>query len=382
MQRIKMSVFVMALIAGQATAGGESDSNPDPDFGFDFVTIGDVDNIPYPGTIYSLLDSINNAGSVGYEYRIARTELTSGQYLEYFNLFLSADPAEFFTLLPGGDSSLFWVAPGVPLRFESGLNMPSMSGVQLDWYQAAMFCNWMHNGQSSDRASLMNGVYDISTFGPIDPDTGNYPDQPKHHPEARYWIPVLDEYVKAVFYAPNKDGAGPGWWNYGHSSNEPAVHGLPGNGEVVRDVPIHELREIFGPAVRLRTVPLGIYTDVQSPWGLLDVLGGNGEWIEDWENSDEGHARRRLVNPSSNEKDAVFDVVWSLWSQAPENHRHGLRIASAVRHPADLDKNWVVDWFDVSRFIELYVAGEMSVDLNADGKLDINDVWAYLAIMG
>jgi hypothetical protein len=30
---------------------------------------------------------------------------------------------------------------------------------------AAMYCNWLHNNQSTDRQAFLNGAYDVSTFG-------------------------------------------------------------------------------------------------------------------------------------------------------------------------------------------------------------------------
>ncbi|MEL7483031.1 MAG: hypothetical protein AAFN41_01635 [Planctomycetota bacterium] len=49
---------------------------PPPDYGHNFITIGDVGNVGYTG-----LDPFNvftGRGTVDYEYRISRTEVTSG----------------------------------------------------------------------------------------------------------------------------------------------------------------------------------------------------------------------------------------------------------------------------------------------------------------
>ena len=369
-QMIQRSVLGLGLCAGLAMAGGE------PDFGFDFVTIGDLGNPAF----FSAFEGVTwGRGSVDYEYRISRTELTSGQYLEFFNLFLSDDPAEFFTLLPDGDSSLFWVGPGVPLRFQNGLNDPALSGVQVNWRQAAMFCNWMHNGQRNDWESLLDGVYDVSTFGPRDPKTFHYPDQAVHHPDARYWIPTLDEHLKAVYYDPDQNGNGPGWWTYGHSSDDLVIHGLPGEGEVARDIPIDVLRKHFGPGVRVDTIPLGIYPEVQSPWGLLDTLGGNTELMEDWENEEPRSRHMKLSNNDSQDLWGVMvDRVDFVWRVAPDSRGHGLRIASAVRHPADLNQDWSVNFFDISYFIHRFYAGDLVVDLDGDEDLDFDDVVYFL----
>ena len=378
MKRIKMSVLMMGLIAGQAIAGGD-DPDFDPDFGFDFIIIGDVDNPAYEDEFGLEPDG---RGSVSYEFRIARMELTSGQYLEFFNLFYE-DFEQYFTLLPRSfHTSFWWVGPGVPLRYANGFNDPAIAGVQISWRQAAMFCNWMHNGQRDDWESVLDGVYDTSTFGPRDPKTFQFPDQSAHHPDARYWIPTLDEYLKAVFYDPDKTGNGPGWWIYGHSSDVEIVPGLPGVGQVARDLSEEVIRKEFGLAVTDGTIPLGIYPDVQSPWGLLDVLGGNQEWMEDWEDNE---PRSRFVNGSSNGIRGLsgrsVDPINRLINSSPSSSNVGFRIASAVRHPADFNSDWKVDFFDVSEFIARFAASDMVADINNDGALSVDDVLLFIGLV-
>jgi len=368
-KRFNLGVWAVSLLAGQAVAG--SDTDFDRDFGFHFVTIGDPGNEPYN-------DRSVLRGGVDYEYRIARNELSSGQYLEYFNLLLPKDLGTHADLFPRGSSSLLEIGNGVPVWFMSGLVDPANAGVEINFKQAAMFCNWMHNGQKDDIESLMDGAYDISTFG-RDPDTGEFFDQSAHHPDARYWIPTYDELLKASFYDPDKNGQGPGWWNYPHSSDEPAVIGLPGEGDVPRGMPLDELRAEFGSAVFYNTIPLGIYPEVQSPWGLLDTLGGAREWTETWE--DDTH-RRRLTRWSNNISFVEDpDHIGMIWDVAPSNSGYGLRIASAIPPAADLDRNWKVDWFDVSYFLERYLAGDLEVDLNDDLVLDGNDVFVFIDLL-
>ncbi len=367
---------ILGVLANAAIACGDLDF--EPDHGIEFVTVGDVGNPPYEEEFG--LDP-DGRGSVPYEFRISRTEVTCGQYLGFFNLFYG-NPEHYFTLLPRGDSSFYWIGPGVPLRYANGFNDPASAGVQLTWRQAAMFCNWMHNGQRDDWESLLDGAYDVSTFT-REPDFGDFHDQPAHHPDARYWIPSLDEYLKAAFYDPDKNGNGPGWWNYGHSSDVVAVPGLPGVGEVARDIPEDVIRDLFGPATEESTIPLAIYPDVQSPWGLLDVLGGNKEWIEDWE---DGEPRDRLVKSSSNRTSGSFaeyvDFISNLSRAQPISTTVGFRIASAVRHPADLNNDWETNFFDVSVFIDRFTEGDLSVDFDGNGEIAANDVVVFLELIG
>jgi hypothetical protein len=114
----------------------------------------------------------------------------------------------------------------------------------------------------------------VSTFG-TNPD-GTFTDQATRSPGARYWIPSLDEWLKAVHYDPNKNGPGQGgWWESPNGTDVPLIAGPPGIGQTSAgdfDWPTYP-----------GDIPLGSYSDVLSPWGLWDVSGGAAEWTEETE---------------------------------------------------------------------------------------------------
>lgn len=56
-------------------------------YDFDWVTIGAVGNEPYLGDSPFGPDYAYGRGRVDYEYRIGRTEVTTGQWLEFVNTF-------------------------------------------------------------------------------------------------------------------------------------------------------------------------------------------------------------------------------------------------------------------------------------------------------
>ena len=102
-------------------------------------------------------------------------------------------------------------------------------------------------------------------------DALHYTDALTHKAGARYWIPTLDEQLKAVYYDPNRYGAGRGgWWQWANCSDSPGISGLPGVGQTSVGV---------DPFVA-DTIPLGAYPSSKSPWGLLDTSGGAPEWNE------------------------------------------------------------------------------------------------------
>jgi len=184
--------LVATLVLGLTTlAAGQ----PDPS-GIEFVTIGSPGNQAYTG--FDPLGHVTGRGAVDYEFRLGRMEVTTGQWMEFFNTF-----GDLYGTLGYFQPSLRWGAARDPNyqgpgeRWVLG-NLPDaamVGGFNVSWRTAARYCNWLHHGKSSDPATLENGAYDISTFG-FNLD-GTFTDQLTHNPGARYWIPTLDEWLKA-----------------------------------------------------------------------------------------------------------------------------------------------------------------------------------------
>lgn len=239
-------------------------------YNIDWVTIGDADNPAYDDPWNGLIDG---RGSVPYEYRIGRHEVTTGQWMEFVNTFSTqSDEMRLF------GSPFYWGAvvdgtyggPGRRWKLDESNPDAAMLPVHgLDWRIAAMYCNWLHNGRSSDLSAIEDGAYDASTFT-LNSD-GTFNDQATRHPDARFWIPSLDEWVKAAHYDPDRFGQGEGgWWTYPDGSDDPLVPGMPGEGDTSATL------EWAGAHV-----PLGAYPHAASPWGLLDLSGGTMEWTEE-----------------------------------------------------------------------------------------------------
>lgn len=376
MNRISMMSGIVwaGLACGMAAGGDEEPVSPAwMDEQIEWVTIDDPGNMAYPG-MHGMLEG---RGSVDYSFRVSRTEITTGQWLEFLNIFGTMDDLGEL-LVPtiwGGRFDFNYHGPGERYVLTHLANQPELISAGVTWRQAAMFCNWMQNGHSDDLSAIFDGVYDTSTFTRNDDNT--YNDQDTHGPDARYWIVTLDEYLKAVYYDPDKNGQGPGWWLYGHSSDEPPVYGMPGVGDVGRELSDEELIELCGhPSANY--LPLGLYPEAQSPWGLLDVLGGHRDFVEDWEPTLYRRARAdKLASNSTTGDNYPYDEVW-FFNTRPTSLDGGFRIASQVRPRVDLNRDWDVNFFDVSRFVGLFFASDLAVDLDDDGGLDVDDVVAFL----
>lgn len=141
----------------------------------------------------------------------------------------------------------------------------------IGWEYAARYANWLHNGKVNELWAFESGVYDTSTFGENGDGTLTHDVEPAAG--ARFWLPRRDEWVKAAHYDPDRYGAGEGgYWQFGDSSDtQPVGDLLPGEGGE---------RNAFQD---LTVLPVGSFPDVQSPWGLLDISGGEEEWLSEFD---------------------------------------------------------------------------------------------------
>jgi formylglycine-generating enzyme required for sulfatase activity len=161
----------------------------------DYVSVGNAGNAA---------DS-TGYGAVPYDYQIAKNETTVGQYAEFLNAKAKSDPYAFYnpsmastTHIAGisrtGSDGSYMYAP-VP----GSENKPI---TYVSWFDAARFCNWLHNGQGS--GSTETGAYTLN--GAM---SGIY----AVNPGAQTWIPSENEWYKAAYYDATKGGTG-GYWQY------------------------------------------------------------------------------------------------------------------------------------------------------------------------
>ncbi|MCX5690331.1 MAG: SUMF1/EgtB/PvdO family nonheme iron enzyme [Planctomycetota bacterium] len=302
----------MALCASAAWA------QPDPS-GIDFITIGDAGNIGYNGFAGG---SVMGRGRVDYEYRLGRTEVTTAQWMEFYNTFGGRGL--------GITTPLRWGArfTGNPERWYELSDVPNAADIPargMSWRTCAMYCNWLCNGKSSDASAIANGAYDISTFGYVGQ---NYTDQETHNADARYWIPTYDEWIKAAYYDPNKSGPGQaGWWTVTPNRSETRlIYDVPGVGQANAGFFFSNRSEYL--------IPLGAYPQTFSPWGMIDAAGGTSEFLES--STSVSGLRLRMAKGSSaggGLLDArTLDYISGYGTPFPSetDELYGLRVAAIV----------------------------------------------------
>ncbi|MFO0082394.1 MAG: SUMF1/EgtB/PvdO family nonheme iron enzyme [Phycisphaerales bacterium] len=305
--------------------------------GMEFSTISAPNYPAYTGPLGALSASYPR-GSVGYEFRMARTEVSTGLWMEFANTFINRTPRgiNFATPFTWGatvdpDRPDYWMLdPRVP----NAANVP-VTGI--GWRDAARFCNWLHNDKSSDLSAIASGVYNESTFGPGLPDgSGGFTDQTTRSANAKFWIPTLDEWVKASYFDPNRHGENqPGYWRYPTRSDTAPVGGFPGQGQTNAGF-------IGGGFERL--IPVGSYSDVQSPWGLLDASGSAAEWtstafpLTNWRTglpTDIFYCGSQMSIGEGDFQPSIFDFIDEPSSSLPFDFgQPGLRIAAAIPSPS------------------------------------------------
>ena len=310
--------WIGAAAAGLVAAGvSEARQGTPPGYGLDWVTVGAPGNRAVNGVEAPILDGLS-VGSVGYEYRLTRTEVTVSQWFEFVQAY-----APHWAAAGGNprDSQLtgWWIDTGPSGQHQivsaQAHNYPAVMG----WRFAARYCNWLHNGKASEAWAFESGAYDTSTFvmGP----NGIVLDQATHSPGAKFWIPTGDEWVKAAYHDPNRYGEGEeGYWRYPLGSNDLPVSGFPWDGGETN----------AGDATYpLAGMDVGSYPGSTSPWGLLDMSGGE----EEWTGTISGDANWRVALGSrvaETTYPATDFISWYLAGAGGYSSLRGLRVASTV----------------------------------------------------
>jgi formylglycine-generating enzyme required for sulfatase activity len=163
-------------------------------FDMEFVTIGN------PGNANDSLPSNFKAGSVGYTFQMGKYEVSESMFTKY--------SAEF-----GNANNL---AIG---NFDS--YGPDKPGKWVSWNNAARFVNWLNTSSGGFAAYKFTsgGVNDnIALWTPaetLDYDSKN----PYRSKRAKYVLPTYNEWHKAAFYDPTKNGGAGGYWTYATGSD-------------------------------------------------------------------------------------------------------------------------------------------------------------------
>jgi formylglycine-generating enzyme required for sulfatase activity len=299
-------------------------------YGIEFVTVGAAGNAPLATT-----GRANGRGSVGYEYRIARSETTTAQWVDFMNAVSMRPASEAIPFISppqgiwGGRIDSTYTGPGV--RYEVIPGRENQGVGNISWRTSAIYCNWLHNDQAITRDAFLGGAYDVSTFGYVfNPATGQNDiatDQIARSAGARFFLPTWDEWLKAVHYDPSANGGAGAWWQQPNASNTPLTYGPPTNSQAQSSAGFSSPNPF--------TIPLGSYPTVQTPWGLLDASGGAAEWTESPDRANTGEVYR-FIDGSAWTQNGVLDrpSAYGSWFPSLDLGYFGFRVAASIPSPS------------------------------------------------
>lgn len=284
---------------------------------FDWRDVGNPGNAAYTGNP----GFPGGIGSVGYNYRMSRTETTRGQYAEFLNAVATNTSApSYVTTLWSGSTNFGITRNVVGGQYQYTATSPTSPITNVSWTMAARFVNWLNNGEptiTSDPTAWNNalntGAYGLSTAR-LNTDGTTVPRAINTTPAltAKYFLPSADEWTKAAFYNP----AGAGSWNTwqtGVNSPTPAQTSVASASNNAA---------VYGTGVATpgyAALPVGSIPNSQSPYGLYDMLGNVTEM------TDTANASNAWFAVSGNYAVAAASITgWNI-----NNNRYLTAISSA-----------------------------------------------------
>jgi len=344
----------------------------------DWSTVGNAGNAADPTTGF---------GSVGYEYRIGKTEVTNAQYAAFLNAVAASDPNGLYISFMGSNARGGITRSGSAGSYTYSVreNMGDKPVNFVSWYDAARMANWMTNGQGS--GGTESGVY---TFNGVNSISGITRDLSNPN---QVFIPTEDEWYKAAYHQPaSQGGDSDDYWLYATQSNSvPTIATATSTGEVANPganvVNYFEGADWNGQNGNVTTVGSAGST---SFYGAFDMNGNVWEWNETLIGSSRG-----LRGGSFGGLEIFLrSSIRNSSSPSSEDDVVGFRLASPVPGPscpADLtgpggDPDGVIDANDFFFYLDLFASGDAGADLTGgpdgdpDGVIDANDFFEYLSL--
>lgn len=240
MRKLLLLTITLQFNIALASAGGIS---------FDWTTVANAGNAS---------DS-NGLGSVGYEFRVSKHEVTNAQYADFLNTVAATDTNALFNA--NMDISRSGSSGSFAYTVASGLETHPVTWVS--FFDAMRFTNWLENGQGM--GDTETGVYTIGATGLTE----------TRAPGAKYFIPSENEWYKAGFHDPRTAAAGgptgdDNYWLYATQSDALPTAEAPAGGSNSANL-FHAVGD---------TTPVGAYTNAPSYYGTLDQVGNVWEWNE------------------------------------------------------------------------------------------------------
>jgi formylglycine-generating enzyme len=285
MRKVRQAICLV-VVCMMATANFAS-ADTIQGINMDFVSIGNAGNLANTGG-----SGDNGRGSVGYNYRIGRYEITNAQW-------------NAFTVAAGAPSGNLTEAYNTTATYTSDLQPIN----QVSWLEALQFCNYLTSGDKSKGAYLFSG--DNANPGNF---LGINRDAAKTTYGIIYVLPTEDEWYKAAYYKP--DGSGYSLYANGLNTIPAADNGWNYSGGAY-------------------SIPWNVGAGTQEQNGTYDMMGNIYEWNETFTG---GYSVYPMVNRCRggsfyNDNSRFKSGIWAAANPYDEANIVGFRIAS-IPEPA------------------------------------------------
>jgi sulfatase modifying factor 1 len=291
----------------------------------DWVTVGDPGNTA----------DTTGFGAVADSYQIGKYDVTIQQYTDFLNAVAATDPYSLYNTNMATNLNI----AGIQQNGSSGEYTYSVIGsggnkpiTYVSWFDAARFANWMQNGQGS--GSTETGAYTLvggQTSGTA----------PGKNPGAQFFIPTENQWYKAAYYDPAKDGTG-GYWRFATQSDT-APGNVVGSGTNQVNYKVNSVYSVTQSSdyslSQNYLTDVGDFTNSVSAYGTFDQSGNVYQWndLDGTSRSDRGV---RGGDWDMFDADLFASTFRSTFDASGEFNYLGFRLASPVAVPEP--STWVM----------------------------------------
>ena len=262
-------LLATALLASVVAARADVFHMPSGETSIKMVPVGNPGNAPDTAV---MTDHTTGYGSVSYNYNIDAYDVTLAQYTTFLNAVAKTDPYGCYnSFMANGDGFFpFGIArtgsPGSYSYSVTGSNphAANMPVFDINWLDAARFCNWLQNGQLTtgveNNTTTEAGAYTLNGDTTSGLETKNA--------GATYSIPSENEWYKAAYYNPSSGT----YSTYATRSNI-----APSNSLVLVPNDANYFNGSYTDSTNCLT-PVGYFSTSPSYYGTFDQSGDVWNW--------------------------------------------------------------------------------------------------------